>query len=73
MQVVVKNVNPIEKVERSALLLATTLNGNCCARSLLRPSEVARVAQYSAPRLMTQQTEEADAAAAGAGQSDDEL
>ena len=49
--VVVKNVNPIEKLERSSLLLATTIH-EAPAERLLRDEQQQRVFTYSAPALM---------------------
>ena len=49
--VIVKNVNPIEKLERSSLLLATTIH-EAPAERLLRDEQQQRVFTYSAPALM---------------------
>jgi hypothetical protein len=57
--VIQDNVNPIEKVERSSLIVASTIHGATPAELIL-PSQVTRVATYS-PMLI------ADEALAGAG------
>lgn len=44
------NVNPIEKVERSSLIFATTIHGKE-AKDLLKPAEVERVKTISAPKM----------------------
>lgn len=49
--VVAKNVNPIEKLERSALLVAETVQA-LPAPSLVRPEVYERVATYAAPMLL---------------------
>lgn len=55
MDVVIgQNVNPIEKLERTSLILASAVQALPAAR-LVRPSEVARVATYSAPALLPPQ------------------
>jgi len=48
--VIEDNMNPIEKVERSTLILATTIQGKTAAE-LIRPEQVQRVATYSVPKL----------------------
>ena len=37
------NVNPIEKLERSSLIVASTIHGQASATTLLKTTEVARV------------------------------
>jgi len=49
--VVVKNVNPIEKLERTSLLIANTIHGQPADR-LIRVSQYERVSTYSAPALL---------------------
>lgn len=49
--VVARNVNPIEKLERSALIVAETILGQTAA-ALIRPDAHNRVATYSAPTLL---------------------
>ena len=49
--VVAKNVNPIEKLELSSLIVATTIHA-APANALLRTEQLPRVAAYSAPMLM---------------------
>jgi len=49
--VVVKNVNPIEKLERSSLLLASTIQAAPCLE-LIRDDQRQRVATFSAPALL---------------------
>ena len=44
--VVADNVNPIEKVERSALIVATTIQ-NASAKDLVADSQQARIAGHS--------------------------
>eukprot|EP01094_Clydonella_sp_ATCC50884_P007981 TRINITY_DN1724_c0_g1_i1.p1 TRINITY_DN1724_c0_g1~~TRINITY_DN1724_c0_g1_i1.p1 ORF type:complete len:931 (+),score=378.48 TRINITY_DN1724_c0_g1_i1:35-2794(+) len=44
--VVQDNVNPIEKVERTSLIMSSVVHG-CAARDLIKPSQLARVKQYS--------------------------
>ena len=45
--IVQDNVNPIEKVERSTLIIATTIHGKDLADDLVTPEEKKRVAQFS--------------------------
>ncbi len=40
------NVNPIEKVERSTLIVATTIHGRP-AEELVKPEQLERVKQFS--------------------------
>ena len=56
--VVQRNVNPIERVERSALIMASTLHG-VRAGQLLQESQVARVSTFS-PQLFEGLVEEGD-------------
>jgi len=49
--VVVRNANPIEKLERSSLIIGETILGKP-AQQLLRAEEVDRVAKFSAPLLL---------------------
>ena len=49
--VIVKNVNPIEKLERSSLIIAETVQA-VQAPLLARPQEHARISQFSAPALL---------------------
>ncbi|KOO32949.1 hypothetical protein Ctob_013122 [Chrysochromulina tobinii] len=49
--VVVRNANPIEKLERSSLIIGETILGKP-AQQLLRAEEVDRVAKFSAPMLL---------------------
>ena len=49
--VVLRNANPIEKLERSSLIIGETILGTPAAQ-LLRHEEVERVAQFSAPMLL---------------------
>ena len=49
--VVVKNVNPIEKLERSSLIVASTIQ-DVPAEALLCRDEIQRIATYSAPALL---------------------
>ena len=49
--VVRDNINPIEKLERSSLIIASTLHG-APASALLLPEHVERVAKHSAPALL---------------------
>lgn len=49
--VVTRNVNPIEKLERSSLLVASTVHA-VEPRALIQPSHYARVATFSAPALL---------------------
>jgi len=49
--VIVRNVNPIEKLERSALIVAETIQA-LPAPQLVRPEAYQRVATYSAPALL---------------------
>jgi len=48
---VVKNVNPIEKLERSALIVAETIHGRP-AHQLVHPDAYERVATFAAPALL---------------------
>lgn len=50
--VVEKNVNPIEKLEMSSLIVATTIHATP-AEALLRADQLPRVAAYSAPMLLS--------------------
>jgi len=59
--VIQQNVNPIEKLERSSLLVATTIHDAPAGR-LLRDEMRERVARFAAPELLG-----GDAAAAGEG------
>mmetsp|Transcript_21420 Transcript_21420/g.25796 ORF Transcript_21420/g.25796 Transcript_21420/m.25796 type:complete len:1044 (-) Transcript_21420:378-3509(-) len=53
MDVVIKeNVNPVEKIERSSLIIASTIQGRE-AKELIRESKIPRLASYS-PMLLTQ-------------------
>lgn len=52
--VVVRNVNPIEKLERSSLLIAETIL-DVPAAHLLRAEERERIAKFSAPMLLNEQ------------------
>jgi len=49
--VVLRNANPIEKLERSSLIIGETILGTPAAQ-LLRHEEVERVAKFSAPMLL---------------------
>jgi len=49
--VVVRNANPIEKLERSSLIIGETILG-ASASQLLRNEELERVAKFSAPMLL---------------------
>ena len=49
--VIVKNVNPIEKLERSMLIVSETIQG-VAATQLVRGEVYDRVAEYSAPALL---------------------
>ena len=49
--VIVKNQNPIEKLERSALIVSETIQA-LPAPKLVRPDAYERVATYSAPALL---------------------
>jgi hypothetical protein len=50
--VIQDNINPIEKVERSSLIMASTIHGVAPAQLLQSPAQVERVALYS-PMLIT--------------------
>jgi len=50
----VRNVNPIEKLERSSLLIAETIL-DVPAAHLLRAEERERIAKFSAPMLLNEQ------------------
>lgn len=45
--VVERNLNPVEKVERSALIIAATLHEVPTVETLVQPGALARVAQHS--------------------------
>ena len=45
-------VNPIEKLERSSLIIAETIQG-APAATLIKQQERERLAMYSAPMLLT--------------------
>jgi hypothetical protein len=49
--VVLRNANPIEKLERSSLIIGETILGKP-AQQLLRAEEVDRIAKFSAPMLL---------------------
>ena len=49
--VVDRNLNPVEKVERSALIVAATLHGATSVELLVQPAALARVAKHS-PALL---------------------
>jgi len=49
--VIQDSVNPIEKLERSSLLIATTIQQRE-AIALIKPDQVERIATFSAPRLL---------------------
>lgn len=51
--VVARNINPIEKLERSALIIAETIQG-VPAPELINASEYERVRNYAAPALLPQ-------------------
>jgi hypothetical protein len=53
-----RNVNPIERVERSTLIMAATLQGRSAA-ALVQESQVERLQLYS-PALMLQDAGEAE-------------
>merc|ERR1719152_701782 len=53
--VIVRNVNPIEKLERSCLIVSEVVHG-VQAPSLVRPDAYERVATYSAPMLLPPRT-----------------
>jgi len=57
--VVSNNVNPIEKVERSSLIIASTIH-SAPAADLLRSEQRARVASFSAPALLRMQGQEVE-------------
>jgi len=46
-----ENINPIEKVERSTLIMATSIH-NRVTNELIQPSELERVSTFS-PKLIT--------------------
>lgn len=50
--VIQDNINPIEKVERSALIVASTIQGRGAAE-LVAPDHVERIAQFN-PKLIQQ-------------------
>jgi hypothetical protein len=52
-----KNENPIESVERSALIMATTIHGTSM-ESLLKPAELARIRNLSPQLLLAPQDDE---------------
>lgn len=54
--VIVKNVNPIEKLERSALIMASTIH-DVEPRNLIQASQQTRIATFSAPMLLPPLTE----------------
>lgn len=58
------NVNPIEKVERSSLIVASTIH-NAPVEALIQHEQVARIEQFS-PMLLTQGESEES------GEADDE-
>jgi hypothetical protein len=69
--VVQGNVNPIERVERSLLIVAGVVHGRP-ARGLLQPAQARRIAQF-APKLMLEDADaETEVEAENAGQSDHE-
>mmetsp|Transcript_28390 Transcript_28390/g.69103 ORF Transcript_28390/g.69103 Transcript_28390/m.69103 type:complete len:970 (+) Transcript_28390:77-2986(+) len=49
--VIKKNVNPIEKLERSALIMASTIH-DVEPQQLIQPSQHTRIATFSAPALL---------------------
>eukprot|EP01124_Arcella_intermedia_P011300 TRINITY_DN17714_c0_g1_i1.p1 TRINITY_DN17714_c0_g1~~TRINITY_DN17714_c0_g1_i1.p1 ORF type:complete len:974 (-),score=159.96 TRINITY_DN17714_c0_g1_i1:41-2635(-) len=53
--VIQENVNPVEKVERSLLIMATTIH-NCGAVDLVRPDQLEKVSTYS-PQLFPKEEE----------------
>jgi hypothetical protein len=55
--VVQDNLNPIEKLERSSLIIATTIH-ETAAIALIKPDAVERIKTFSAPRLLEQQPED---------------
>jgi hypothetical protein len=57
--IVAENMNPIEKVERSTLIVASTIHNDTPAANLVKPEQLERVSTYS-PKLFV------DAAAAPA-------
>lgn len=48
--IVADNMNPIEKVERSTLIVASTIHGDTPAKDLIKPEQLERVSTYS-PKL----------------------
>ena len=54
--IIVKNVNPIEKLERSSLIVAETIHGRAAPR-LVRPEAYERLATFSAPALLPPRVE----------------
>eukprot|EP01128_Nolandella_sp_AFSM9_P011060 TRINITY_DN777_c0_g1_i2.p1 TRINITY_DN777_c0_g1~~TRINITY_DN777_c0_g1_i2.p1 ORF type:complete len:420 (+),score=121.76 TRINITY_DN777_c0_g1_i2:372-1631(+) len=56
--VVQDNVNPIEKVERSSLILASTIHG-APAASLVSAAQLSRVEEYN-PKLLSPPTEQSE-------------
>jgi hypothetical protein len=49
--IVVRNVNPIEKLEKSVLIVAEAIHG-CNARQLVRGDAIERLQAYAAPELL---------------------
>ena len=64
------NVNPVQKLERSSLIVAATIHG-LPASALLQPDQLERVAAFSAPELLRPPVvvEAVPAASAKPGQS----
>jgi hypothetical protein len=51
LRLIARNVNPIEKIERSTLLVSETIQA-LPAPQLIRPDAYERVQTYSAPMLL---------------------
>jgi len=58
---VVRNVNPIEKLERSSLIVAETVKG-VPATELVRPEAYESISKFSAPALLPPRSETGEAA-----------
>ena len=62
--VIKENVNPIERLERSSLIIASTIHGvehaGGTLRGMLNPAHAERIATWSAPRMMPSQNELVD-------------
>eukprot|EP01122_Echinamoeba_exundans_P013036 TRINITY_DN5621_c0_g6_i1.p1 TRINITY_DN5621_c0_g6~~TRINITY_DN5621_c0_g6_i1.p1 ORF type:complete len:1099 (+),score=366.81 TRINITY_DN5621_c0_g6_i1:411-3707(+) len=51
--IVAENMNPIEKVERSTLIVASTIHNDAPAATLVKPEQLERVSTYS-PKLFVE-------------------